>query len=82
MLTIFNRRLLLVLYSQEKLDAVKTALHDAGISFFIGFGVPTGRMSRHARGTGFTDMDAAYEYRLYVHRNDYEHACKAIDRIL
>ena len=78
MISIFTRRELVVLASQEKLSRVREALSAAGIRSAV-------RIRDGARGaerarSGITGVrpDALYQYTVYVHRNDFERARAAM----
>ena len=78
MISIFTRRALIVLASQEKLSHVREALSTAGIRAAV-------RIRGGARGaerarSGITGVrpDALYQYTVYAHRNDFDRARMAM----
>lgn len=82
MITIFNRKELISLFSEQKLYAVGSALDTAGISYHTKLDVSMGRIGRRGRYHPLQNPDAAYQYKIYVHRDDYHHAVDAIQATL
>ena len=82
MVTLFNRKELIVLFSQQKLYAVQAALDAAGIPYHTKFATPMGRIGGRARANPFQDADAAHDYKIYVRKDDYDRAVKAIQSAL
>ena len=78
MISIFTRRALVVLASQEKLSRVRGALSAAGIRSAVRIRGGA-RGAERARG-GITGVqpDALYQYTAYVHRNDFDRARAAM----
>ena len=77
MITIFNRRELMTLFSPRDLYAAEDALRAAGIPFRTVLATPLGGLGRRGHGL-FLDPDASYHYKIFVHRDDYDRARKAI----
>ena len=82
MVTVFNRKELIVLFSQQKLYAVQAALDAAGIPYHTKFATPMGRIGGRARANPFQDADTAHDYKIYVRKDDYDRAVKAIQPAL
>ena len=82
MITLFNRKELIVLFSHQKLYAVQAALDGAGIPYHTKFATPLGRIGGRARANPFQDYDTSHDYKIYVHRDDYDRAAKAIQSAL
>ena len=82
MVTLFNRKELIVLFSHQKLYAVQAALDGAGIPYHTKFSGPMGRIGGRARANPFQDYDASHDYKIYVRKDDYDRAVKAIQPAL
>ena len=82
MITIFNRRELITLFSEPKLYAIQSALGAAGIGYHTKFATPMGRIGGRARSNPFQNAGAAHDYKIYVHRDDYDRALAAIQPVL
>ena len=84
MITLFNRRELITVLSHEQLFRITTALTNAGIAYQAkplnqgGFGHMRGRTAT----TIFLKPDYLYQYKIYVHKEKYDHAYSAIQRVL
>ena len=81
MLTIFNRRELISVWSVDDLFRIKNALYDANIpcsSAMVGQG---GSYRARQRFSCISDKFAE-QYRVYVHKNDYDRAVAAIQPAL
>lgn len=79
MLTIFNRRELITVLSEQQFYRVRNALLNAGIpstSRTRGTGDTAGSRVRGSMPLAF--RDAALTYTIYVHRDDYHRAWEAI----
>ena len=82
MLTVFNRRELITLSSQQTFFHVREALSAAGIASKVNFH-GTARAAQRARyGSAGLRQDAMYTYTIYVHRDDYDRARLAIQPAL
>ena len=81
MLTIFNRRELLTALSAEQLFRVKNALADAGIPCHTA-ALDHGGPFRTRGRTPFIKMDYLNQYKIYVHKYDYDRAMAAIQTAL
>ena len=83
MITIFNRRELITIPSQQKFFRIREALSAAGIpsdSRTRGLGAAA---DRRARGVVPPAMqDYALTYTIYVHKDDYDRAIAAIQPTL
>ena len=77
MITIFNRKELMTFFSARELHAAEDALRAAGIPFRTVFATPMGRLGGRGHGL-FRDPDASHDYKIFVHRDDYDRARKAI----
>jgi hypothetical protein len=81
MITIFNRRELYLTWDLDERQKVRDVLISNNIKFIIN----ARRMSSHSGGrsrysggrSGPLNMSFAYEYRFYVHKDDYECAKNA-----
>ena len=82
MITPFNRKELIVVFSVKRLYALQTALDTAGISYHTKFATPLGRLGGRNRGSVFQEPDSAHDYKIYVHRDDYDRAVAAIQTAL
>ena len=81
MLTIFNRRELITVWSLDDLFRIKNALYDAGIpcsSVMVGQGGAYRERQRFSCISG----KFAEQYRVYVHKNDYDRALATIQPAL
>ena len=79
MLTLFNRRELLTTFSMEEQTRVRDVLAQNGIDYRVKTVNPAARSTMAASGRGHTgslgvDADFAYQYYIYVHKNDYDRA--------
>ena len=74
MISIFTRRALVVLASQEKLSRVREALSAAGIRSAVRIRGGARGAERARSGITGVQPDALYQYTVYVHRNDFERA--------
>ena len=82
MITVFNRRELIAVSSQQKLFRIREALSAAGIASHTRT-VGAARAAERARyGTAGLRQDAMYTYTVYVHRDDYNRAARAIQPAL
>ena len=82
MITIFNRKELLVTFDMKHQENVRDILAANGIKYTIKV---TNRQnaavlgsSRARVGSFGMNPDLAYEYKIYVHRNDYDNALRRI----
>ena len=81
-MNLFNRRELMTVFSMRQLYALQDALNAEGISYHTKTVLSAGRMGGRGRGSPFQDFDAAYTFKLYVHRDDYDRAVMAIQPAL
>lgn len=82
MLSVFSRKELILIFSAQRLYAVKAELDAAGIPYHTKYVNPVGRTSGRGRGIPFQNPDAAYEYKIFVHWDDYDRALAAIQSAL
>ena len=82
MITVFTRKELLVTFDLKRQSDVRDILSANGIRYIV---KTTNRQnaavlgSSRARGGSFgMNADFAYEYRIYVHKNDYDKAVRFI----
>ena len=68
MITIFNRRELMVTFQQEQLFRIQSALGAAGIPCTVR--IPGGHADQRLRS-----RTGSQEYVVYVHKKDYSRAC-------
>ena len=81
MLNIFNRRELITVWSVEDLFRIKNALYDANISCYSAM-VAQGGSYRARQRFSCISGKFAEQYRVYVHKNDYDRALRAIQPAL
>ena len=81
-MNLFNRRELMTVFSMRQLYALQDALNAAGIAYRTKAATPVGRMGGRGRGNPFQNPDAAHEFKIYVHRDDYDRALAAIQPVL
>ena len=76
MLTVFNRREVCITRDIQQRAQVIAQLEAQGIGYFTKSGTFAGAGRTH----GFPNINAqaAYEYRIFVHKNDYERALLAL----
>ncbi len=79
MITIFNRKELLVTYDMQKQNDVRTVLRDHKIKYDVKVKnilspSPMFAGSRTYMGTHGVDLTKSYEYKIYVKKSDYEKA--------
>lgn len=82
MLTIFNRKELITLISMQKMMHVREALSNAGIRSYTKTRGIGGLAANRSHGLPNIAYDAAYTYTIYVHRDDYDRAVRAIQPAL
>ena len=82
MLTIFNRRELYMTYDMNDRVRVCDILRANGIDYRLKTTNTTSSAMGGRRGgnTFGVNMDYAYEYKIYVHKNDYDRALHLIQR--
>ncbi len=76
MLTIFNRKELLITMDMEVQAEVRATLAQNGIEYMV----KTKNMEGSRGRTGSFGINQAYvrEYKIYVHKKDYDKACMLI----
>ena len=72
MLTILNRRELLTVMTVQQLSQVRQKLDEAGIRHTVRTGGAV--QSSRSRGVAGIRADYGCEYKVYVHKDDYERA--------
>ena len=77
-ISIFTRRELIVLASQEKLSRVREALSTADIRSAVRIRGGARGAERARGGIVGVQPDALYQYTVYVHRNDFDRARTAM----
>ena len=82
MITIFNRKELIVLVSMQKLFHVREALANAGIESHVKSSGAMPFTAGRKHGIPFVDQDSAYTYTIYVHKENYDRAAAAIQPVL
>ena len=82
MLTVFNRRELITLVSQQTFFRVREALSAAGIASKVKFHGTVRAAERARCGSAGLRQDAMYTYTIYVHRDDCDRAIAAIQPAL
>ena len=82
MITIFNRKELLITLDLKRYNAVCDILSANGIAYTV---KTTNRQtsaligsSRARSGSFGINQNLAYEYKIYVHKNDYDNALRLI----
>ena len=83
MITLFNRKELLITYDMKKQSDVRTILQNHKIEYSVKVKnllspTPLSSGSRGHMATPGIDLNKAYEYKIYVKKEDYE---KAIDLV-
>lgn len=75
MITIFNRREVLLTFSMKQQADARSSLASNDIKYIYKvFNTSTHNGSRARTGTYGKDMMMAYEYTIYVHKKDYDRA--------
>lgn len=76
MITIFNRKELIITFSMQKQSELRQILNDNNIDYrlkTINRNSPSALNDSRARtGTLGQDLNIAYEYIFYVHKSDYD----------
>lgn len=78
MITIFNRKELLITTDMSRQGHVRDILSANGIDYTVRVINPQSARSRARYGTFGADLGYSYEYKIYVHKKDYEYALKLI----
>ena len=81
-ITIWNRRKLISVSSQQMYFRIRGALSDAGLSSGTRTRAYTPRLSAAAGAAPTAVQDSVLTYTIYVHRDDYDHAFAAIQSSL
>lgn len=79
MITIFNRKELAITFSMEHQATIRNILVANNIGYFVRV-VNHGNSTRARTGSFGENMKFAYEYIIYVRRNDYDKAVACINR--
>ncbi len=80
MVTILNRRELILTLSMERQAAIRAILSANDIDYKIKTTNLQNSSQRTSRGSLRTDSDRSYEYKIYVHKKDYEYAKHLISK--
>ena len=81
MLTLFNRRELITTFSMDAQAGIRGILSQNGIDYRVKTNShPSGSCTRGRTGSFGQNADYAYQYTIYVHRNDYEKAQYLINK--
>ena len=81
MMTLFNRRELITTFSMEKQAKVRDILSQNGIEYRVRTNShPSGSTARGRTGTYGLSADSAYQYSIYVHKQDYDKAVYLINK--
>ena len=86
MITVLNRKELLITYDMKKQSDVRTVLQNHKIEYNVKVKntlspSPLSSGDRGHRATLGIDLSKAYEYKIYVKKEDYEKALELIKRI-
>ena len=86
MISIFNRKELLITYDMKKQSEIRTVLKNNEIEYKVKVKnilspTPLSSGSRAHMGTVGIDLSKAYEYKIYVKASDYEKALYLINII-
>ena len=81
MVTIFNRKELITVFSDQKQHRLRQALSGAAIPFQVKSSIPPTNSGRY-HGTPCINQDAAHPIVIYVKKTDYERAKAAIQSVL
>ena len=81
-MNLFNRRELIPVFSMKRLYAVQAALDDAGIPYHTKHASSPGRSGGRGRANVFQDPDTAHDFKIFVHRDDFDRALAAIQPAL
>lgn len=79
MIHVFNRKELMITYSMKEQSDIREILAAQKIDYVVKTmnrtgNAAAGRGIRTATDRAFTDSDSMYEYKIYVHKDDYEKA--------
>lgn len=85
MITIFNRKELLITYDMQKQSEVRTVLQNNGIKYDVKVlnlrsPSPLSSGSRAHIAAFGEDISKSYEYKIYVKKSDYEKASALINQ--
>ena len=83
MITVFNRKELLITYDMTKQNEIRTILRDHKIKYDVILKNLLSPSSMHAGARAHTgslgmDLTKSYEYKIYVRKADYERALELI----
>ena len=78
MITIFNRKELLITMDMARQGNVRDILSANDIDYTVRVINPQSARSRTRYGSFGIDSDHSYEYKIYVRKKDYEYALKLI----
>ena len=85
MITIFNRKELLITYDMKEQNEVRTILRDHHIKYDVKVKnllspSPFSTSGRTYIGSRGVDLKKSYEYKIYVKKSDYEEAMGLLNR--
>ena len=78
MITIFNRKELFITTDTDYQVKIRGILAAKGIDYAVKVKNLQGAYSRARGGSFGVNQEAAYEYKIYVHKKDYDKALTAI----
>lgn len=78
MITVFNRKELLITFNMKRQYEVRDILAANNIDYTIKVENPMSASSFGRRGNFGISQDSSYEYKIYVHKKDYDYALKLI----
>ena len=81
LISVFNRREVLITSDLNSFKEARDALNNAGINYIIrtrNLLSPSNIPDKRSRGFPGMNYDHAYEYKIFVHKNDYEQASYVI----
>ena len=78
MLTVFNRKELLITFDMNRQYEVRDILATNNIDYTIKVANPMSSSSFGRRGSFGINQDSSYEYKIYVHKKAYDYALRLI----
>lgn len=78
MITLWNRKEVLITYDMQKQSQVRALLQEQGIDYTIK--THSRENMRGHRGKVFQNPMQGCEYKIYVHKDDYEQAVRLINQ--
>lgn len=85
MITVFNRKEVLVTYKMEEQAKARTVLSDHGVAYIVNVKnmmspSPMAAGVRSRAGSFGVNQERMYEYKIYVHKKDYEQAVYLLNK--